>query len=118
MSQFATFLTHTEIWENFSLKPPKIWQFISEKSEKKPWISKILTYKCLNFLTFLTHTEIWENFSLKPPKIWQFISEKSEIIPKHFENLTYKSLYFLNILIWTPLQSIFNRAWRMFFIGW
>ena len=69
---------------------------------KKPWISKILTCKCLNFLTFLTHSEIWENLSLKPPKSWQFISEKSEIIPKHFENLTYKSLNFLNILIWTP----------------
>ena len=33
---FLTFLTHTEIWENFSLKPPKIWQFMSEKSEIIP----------------------------------------------------------------------------------
>ena len=53
---FLTFLTHTEIWENFSLKPPKIWQFISEKSEIIPKHFENLTYKSLNFLNILIWT--------------------------------------------------------------
>ena len=58
MLNFLTFLTHTEIWENFSLKPPKIWQFISEKSEIIPKHFENLTYKSLNFLNILIWTPL------------------------------------------------------------
>ena len=76
VSIFSLFSLIPKFGKNFPLKPPNIWQFISEKGEKKSWISKILTYKCLNFLTFLSHTRSnsadtgekrskkWQNFAV------------------------------------------------------
>ena len=55
----ADVLTHTEIWESFSLKPPKIWRFISEKSEIIPKHFENLTYKSLNFLNILIWTPLY-----------------------------------------------------------
>ena len=54
---FLTFLTHTEIWENFSFKPPKIWQFISANSEKN--------HESLKFS--LINGSIFSIFSHGPP---------------------------------------------------